>query len=98
VAIAFQRRFEREVGATPAEFRRALGLAHPDGLEESEGRLCLTDGDVRLAIRLAPQPGRRLGLFELPVLRVSYQFESGTPEGCRALLSRLDLAMQRGGG
>lgn len=98
MAIAFQRSFEREVGATPAEFRRALHVAHPEGLKEAEGRFCLTEGDVQLAIRLAPQPSRRLGLFELPVLHVSYQFESGAPEACQALLDRLDLAMQRGGG
>lgn len=94
----FARSFEREVGATPAEFRRGLALAHP-GLADVEGDvLRVAEGAVRLTLRLTSLPGRRLGLFELPVLRVRYEFEAGTPEDCRALLDRIDLAMQRGGG
>lgn len=98
MAGAFARRFQREVGATPAEFRRGLALAHPDFIEAPDGCLRLTAGEVQLAIRLDPQPSRRIGLFELPVLYVSYDFEAGAPEACQALLARLDLAMQRGGG
>jgi hypothetical protein len=58
----------------------------------------LAEGAVSLSIRLVSRPSRRLGLFDLPVLQVSYDFEAGDPEDCQALLARLDLAMQRGGG
>jgi len=98
VTGSFERRFEREVGATPAEFRRALALAHPDFVEQADGSLHVADAGVRLTIRYETRPIRRLGLFELPVLHVRYDFESGEPDACRALLARLDLAMQRGGG
>lgn len=96
--VGFSRRFEREVGATPAEFRRGLALADPGFVEQADGSLHLTLPAVRLTIRYSPQPDRRLGLFVLPVLHVIYDFESGAPEACRTLLARLDLAMQRGGG
>ena len=95
---SFKRRFEREVGATPAEFRRGLALGHPDFAEFDDGRLHLAQGDIRLTISFSPRPNRRIGLFDLPVLHVSYDFEAGAPEDCQALLARLDLAMQRGGG
>ena len=98
MATAFARRFEREVGATPAEFLRGLSLAHSKILQEADGTLRLTDGAVCLAIRLVQQPSRKLGLFDLPVLHVTYDFESGEAQGCQAFLARLDLAMQRGGG
>lgn len=96
--VGFQRRFEREVGATSAEFRRGLALAHPDLVEQADGNLLLVEAAVRLTIRCSPQPSRRLGLFDLPVLRVSYDFETGAAEDCQTFLARLDLAMQRGGG
>jgi hypothetical protein len=98
VGAAFERRFEREVGATPAEFRRGLFLAHADVVEESGGRLRLSEGAVRLSIDLLPRPSRHIGLLELPVLHLSYHFAAGEPAACQALLARLDLAMQRGGG
>jgi hypothetical protein len=86
------------VGATLAEFRRALGLAHPGLTEAGEGVFSLADGRVHLVIRATPGRGRRLGLFELPLLQVSYRFEGGSADDCRAFLARLDRAMQRGGG
>ena len=98
MGAAFERSFEREVGATPAEFRRGLFLAHANVVEEADGRLHLSEGAVRLSIGLVPWPSRHIGLLELPVLRLSYHFAAGEPSACRALLARLDLAMQRGGG
>ena len=86
------------MGATPAEFSRGLRLAHPGFEEAGVDAFRLEEGGVRLRIRLARGPSRRLGRFDLPVLRVSYDFEAGKSEDCRALLARLDLAMQRGGG
>lgn len=94
----FTRRFEREVGATPAEFRRGLALASSNFEDGEGGAVRLEEGGVRLSIRLTPRPSRRIGLFDLPVLHVSYDFEAGTAEDCQRLLARLDLAMQRGGG
>lgn len=74
-----------------------MELAHP-GLREEAGEIRLENARVRLCVRMNAGPSRRLGLFTIPVLHVSYDFESGSDEDCRALLARLDLAMQRGGG
>jgi hypothetical protein len=74
-----------------------MELAHP-GLREEAGVFHIQAGEVRLRVHTRPGPSRRLGLFTLPVLHASYDFESGSDADCQALLVRLDLAMQRGGG
>ncbi|MBL8446543.1 MAG: hypothetical protein JNJ44_03920 [Zoogloeaceae bacterium] len=89
---------EREIGVTADEFARSLALAHSAWTMEGPGRFRLQDGEITLRIDVRVAPSRRLGLFELPVLQVRYLFEGGTAGERRALLARLDLAMQRGGG
>jgi hypothetical protein len=49
-------------------------------------------------IDIEPAGVRRLGLFELPQLDVRYRFGPGDEATRRALLARLDRAMQKGGG
>ena len=51
-----------------------------------------------LVIDVEPAGVRRLGLFELPQLDVRYRFGPGDEAARRALLVRLDRAMQKGGG
>lgn len=93
------KRFEREIGSTRAEFVRALGLAHPRGVENpAENVFRVSEGGVVLEISLSESPPRRIGLFVIPVLNAVYEFRQGAPANCAALLGRLDLAMQRGGG
>ena len=93
------KRIEREVGATRAEFLRALALAHPEGVETSgSDRYRIVSGDVVLEISLSEAPPRRIALMVIPVLKVVYEFLQGSSADCEALLAKLDRAMQRGGG
>lgn len=91
--------FQREVTATPAEFERDLRKAWPAAVERP-GPSCfrLEEGDLRLEIDIAPAGIRRLGLFELPILHAHYRFSGGDAAARHLMLSRLDRAMQRGGG
>lgn len=91
--------FEREVTATATEFERDLRKAWPAGVDMLEaGHFGLHEGAVRLAIRVESKGVRRLGLFELPVLIAHYRFSGGEEPDRKRLLSRLDRAMQKGGG
>lgn len=91
--------FLREVTATPAEFERDLRKAWPAGVEcPAIACFRLEDGTLRLEIDIAPAGIRRLGLFELPILHAHYRFSGGDAAARHRMLSRLDRAMQRGGG
>ena len=91
--------FERRVTATAHEFERDLRQAWP-AVEGGAAalRFSLQDGAQSLVIDIEPAGVRRLGLFELPQLNVRYRFGPGEEEARRALLARLDRAMQKGGG
>ena len=91
--------FERRVTATAREFERDLRQAWPV-VEGSAAalRFSLQDGAQGLVIDIEPAGVRRLGLFELPQLIVHYRFGPGAEAMRRALLVRLDRAMQKGGG
>jgi len=91
--------FERRVTAAPREFERDLRQAWP-AVEGSAGagRFSLRDGAQDLVIEIEAAGVRRLGLFELPQLDVRYRFGPGDEAMRRALLARLDRAMQKGGG
>ena len=91
--------FERRVTATAREFERDLRQAWPavqGGAGPRDFRL--QDGTQTLVIEVEPAGVRRLGLFELPQLIVRYRFGPGEEAARRALLVRLDRAMQKGGG
>lgn len=90
--------FSREIGATPAEYLRALRMALPEGVEEAPDGCTLRAGEVVLELRWCAQPARRIALLELPVLRVDYRFRAGSEAAQRDFLLRLDRATQRGGG
>lgn len=91
--------FERELGASPAEFVRSLRQAAPGAVHaHGDGRFSVECGSVSLRMRIQEMPPRRIGLFVLPVLKVRYRFDSGEPQARKTLLERLDRAMQRGGG
>lgn len=91
--------FERRLSSTAREFERELRLAWPAATgSAAEGCLRLESGGVTLAIELEATGVRRLGLFELPQLLARYRFCGGDEAARRALLARLDRAMQKGGG
>lgn len=91
--------FERLVSATPAQFERELRTCWPQTVgSAAEGVLHVVGAGARLAIHLQALPMRRLGLFELPQLRVRYCFTAGDEAARRELLALLDRGMQKGGG
>lgn len=86
------------MACTPRELRRALTAMDCRMVRDRDGevRVALANGHVDIAF--APQPVRRLGALELPVLRVTMRFVS-VPSGAReAFLARFDLHTRRGGG
>lgn len=91
--------FERRITATPREFERDLRQAWAE-VQGSADQRCFTlqDGAQALRIDIEPAATRRLGLFELPQLIARYRFGPGEASARRALLERLDRAMQKGGG
>lgn len=91
--------FERRVTATPREFARDLCQAWPAVQAGTElQRFNLQDGRQALVIEIEADGVRRLGAFTLPQLIVRYRFAPGDEVARRALLTRLDRAMQKGGG
>lgn len=88
----------REVWATPAEFRRGLMLAFPGRVVERNGELCADDGTAAMAITLEILPPQTIALLELPRMKVGIRGTAGTPDQFKAMIARMDLAMQRGGG
>jgi hypothetical protein len=92
-------RFERTITATPEEFCRDLRKAWPDGVVSAvPNRFSVACGDLALEIVAIAQGTRRLGMLELPLLKVTYEFRGGDEAARRRLLHTLDRAMQRGGG
>jgi hypothetical protein len=89
---------EREVGATPGEFLRGLHLAFPGGVSEDGGRIRAVFGPAAMEIVLTPLESRVIALMTLPRLKVSLRGTAGSDAEQAALLARMDLAMQRGGG
>ena len=89
----------RDMTTTPQDFERDLRKAWPAGVERTgQGRLRVQDGTLLLEIELVPQGVRRIGLFALERLNAHYRFSGGDAVARHALLTRLDRAMQRGGG
>lgn len=89
---------EREVWATLAEFRHGLALAFPDGVSERAGTFIVIAPPAAMEIALTELAPRAIALLVMPRMKVSIRMTAGTPEERRAMLRRLDLAMQRGGG
>jgi hypothetical protein len=89
---------EREVWATPAEFRHGLALAFPGRVEERNGLLCADDGTAAMEIALEILVSRTIALLAMPRLKVTLRRTAGTPADFKAMVARMDMAMHRGGG
>ncbi|MBR0568824.1 hypothetical protein J5J83_22085 [Azoarcus sp. L1K30] len=89
---------ERLVTATATAFERDLRAAWPEVGRSVSGALLLACDDLHLTIELEVLPQRRLGLFELPQLKVRYVFQGGDEAARRRWLALLDRSMQKGGG
>lgn len=92
-------RFERELGANISEIEHGLNLGAPGKWDSPRaGFYRIRHKNVELEIEVLSQGERSIASLTLPLLKVAYTFRSGSKEQRQALLSRLDLAMQRGGG
>ncbi len=89
---------EREVWATPEEFRHGLELAFPGRVSAHDGVLRVDGGKAAMEIALTVMAPRAIALLNLPRLKVSIRMTAGTLEQRAAMLTRMDVAMHRGGG
>lgn len=86
----------KEMALTRAEFLRLLPGAVDGAAWRDEGDVVHVGETV--AITLEPLPPRRLGLFAIPVMRVTLTFSGWTETEVRAFVQRFDRAFQKGGG
>lgn len=86
----------KEMALTRAEFLRLLPGA-VNGLPWRDEGAVVRIGET-VAITLESLPPRRLGLFEIPVMRVTLSFRRWGDEEVRAFIQRFDRAFQKGGG
>lgn len=91
-------RLVRDMATTEREFRNGLVFAFPEGVTERDGAFHVAYAGAAMEITLAPLPPRVIALLRLPRLDVRIRFTAGTPEQRSAMLTRMDRAMQRGGG
>lgn len=89
---------ERDVAATPEEFRRGLEFAFPGRVSEMPDGFAVSGAAAAMRIHLAPLPPRVIALLRLPRLHVRIVFGGEDAAEQAALLERMDRAMQRGGG
>ena len=93
----------REMGCTLADFERWLPGAtrHAPVVTQPDGdgvRHRITVGDGIVEIDLQPLPPRRIALFCLPVLRVTFRFPGLDQAARTAFLTHFDHYTRRGGG
>lgn len=88
----------REVSATRSEFLHGLRLAFPHGVSEVGDTVRVAFGPAAMEITMTRLPPRVIALLTLPRLKVSLRGTAGNRAEFAALLARMDLAMQRGGG
>jgi len=91
--------FEREMGCSHTEFRRALQRRYAGpGLEMRE------DGaDIRVAtgsvqLRLGAEGVRSIALLRLPVTRISFKFDGVDSAQRAGFMQHFELCFRRGGG
>lgn len=89
---------EREISASPQEYCRGVRLAFPGQVAEHGTTLRVEDGKATMEIVLTAVAPRALGALALPALKVTIRFSGGTRQQRQALLARMDMATQRGGG
>lgn len=91
--------FEREMGFSHVEFRRALQRTYGDAgldLRADSARIPVGDGFVR--IRMGPEGERRIALLKLPVTWIYFKFDNVSSADRTAFMQRFELYFRRGGG
>ncbi len=97
---------EYEMGYGADEFGKVLGgpfVTRESGYslhETARHRWSVTrdDGAFDLAIMIAEQPARKLGLFNLPVLKVQFTFTDTDEDAREAFFHRFHQYFHKGGG
>jgi hypothetical protein len=89
---------ERAVTASRDEYERGLRAAFPDAVQGGPERFRATYRGTVMEVQLTPQPPRRIGRLDLPVLAVRISFPAAPAEERVTMLARLDLVTHRGGG
>ena len=90
--------FEREVSASPAEFRRGLLLAFPGKVTGQGNIFNIATDNAAMEVSLTEGSPRSIANLKLPTLFVSIRFTTGTTDAQKTLLAQMDRAMHRGGG
>ena len=88
----------REMTATKSDFLRGLYFAFPQGVREAAGVFLVDDRGAQMEIRIVSLPPREIAALRLERIEVAIRFSAGTADLQRAMLARMDRAMQRGGG
>jgi hypothetical protein len=90
---------EREMGCTREDLLRWLPGATAHAPRRAEGEaLVLSVGAGEVRLTAATRAPRRIGLVELPVLAVRFEFRGLDAPAREAFLARFDLWTRRGGG
>lgn len=95
----YAEQFDREMGCTEAEWLGWLPAAMGDvawQLSVNSVNAQIASGTLRITWREG-EP-RRIALFKLPILHVSFKFEGLYDAQRYTFMKRFDLYMQRGGG
>jgi hypothetical protein len=99
----YSEQFDREMGCTQAEWLGWLPAALGEAvykLEESRVIAKIVAGSTTGQLTITWRVGepRRIALFNLPILHVSFRFEGLDDAQRYTFMKRFDLYMQRGGG
>lgn len=89
---------QREISATPDEFRHGLLLAFPGNVKGQGNTLHIAASNAAMEIFLTVGPARTIANLRLPTLFVSIRFTAGSAAAQQEMLARMDRAMHRGGG
>ena len=91
--------FERDVGYSDTEWRRAIQRAVGDCPIYIEGSTAQVQVDAgHLCLHWSPLPNRTIALLSMPRLAVSFTFKGVGPEERYAFMRVFDLNTQKGGG
>ncbi len=89
---------QREVSASPDEFRRGLSLAFPGHVTEKGNIFNVDTGSAAMEISLSVGSPRAIANLRLPTLHVNLRFTAGSATAQQEMLAHMDRAMHRGGG
>lgn len=95
-----------EMGYMPAEFARVLEGNFSSGdspyraerLAENHWQLISSGRDLQIDLNIQPQAARSLGMFSLPVLKVSFEVEAASTDARSQFFDKFFKYFHKGGG